>query len=135
VATGSPFPAVDLDGRTVRIGQCNNAFIFPGVGLGLWVGRVPRVTDGMFLDAAKALAAQVTNADLVRGAVYPEVQRIRSCSHAVACAVIRRAVAEGLAPSASLRALEATVADAMWAPEYPAARSEKRHHDELPASV
>jgi malic enzyme len=135
VATGSPFPPVACDGRTVRIGQCNNAFIFPGVGLGLWVGRVRRVTDGMFLDAAKALAAQVTDADLASGAVYPEVQRIRSCSHAVACAVIRRAVAEGHASPALLRALDATVANAMWTPEYPTVPSEDRHYDELPASV
>jgi malic enzyme len=135
VATGSPFPPLEFDGCIHRIGQCNNAFIFPGVGLGLWVGAVRRATDGMFLDAAKALASQVGDADLAAGAVYPEVTRIRNCSHAVACAVIRRAVVEGHAPADSLRGLEATVANAMWRPEYGSVPSKERHHEELPASV
>jgi malic enzyme len=124
VATGSPFAPVEYRGRSYRIGQCNNAFIFPGVGLGLWTGRVRRVTDGMFLDAAKALAAQVTDADLADGAIYPGVERIRGCSHAVACALIRRAVLEGHAAAASLDELESKVARAMWRPEYRAVRYE-----------
>jgi malic enzyme len=118
VATGSPFDRVSYGGRTYRTGQGNNAFIFPGVGLGLWVGRVRRVTDGMFLDAARALAAMVSDDDLVEGAVYPRLTRIRECSHAVACAVIRRAVAEGHASAALLPALEARVRSAMWEPQY-----------------
>jgi malic enzyme len=118
VATGSPFPPVTFAGRATRIGQCNNSFIFPGVGLGLWVGKVRRVTDGMFLDAARALAAQVTEADLASGAVYPELSRIRSCSRAVACAVIGRAVRQGHADASLLHILEDRVARAMWRPEY-----------------
>jgi malic enzyme len=118
VATGSPFAPVGYSGRTYRIGQGNNSFIFPGVGLGLWVGRVRRVTDAMFLDAAQAAADQVTAADLAHGAVYPEVSRIRDCSHAVACAVIRRAVAEGFADVSLLDDLESSVRRAMWTPEY-----------------
>ncbi len=118
VATGSPFPPVSLGGRTFRIGQCNNAFIFPGVGLGACVSRTRRVTDGMFLDAAKALAANVTAEDLAEGAVYPQLSRIRDCSHDVACAVIRRAVAEGHADPGFLMNLEESVRRAMWFPEY-----------------
>jgi malate dehydrogenase (oxaloacetate-decarboxylating) len=118
VATGSPFAPVDFGGRAHRIGQCNNSFIFPGVGLGLWVGKVRRVTDGMFLDAAKALAEQVTASDLASGAVYPELTRIRSCSRGVACAVIRRAAQEGHADPSSLEGLDERVARAMWRPEY-----------------
>jgi malic enzyme len=118
VATGSPFAPVEYDGVRHRIGQGNNAFIFPGVGLGLWVGGVRRVTDGMFIDAAKALADQVTTADLAQGAVYPELPRIRDCSLVVACAVIKRAVAEGHATASILRRLEETVRRAMWFPSY-----------------
>ncbi|MFN7918175.1 MAG: NAD-dependent malic enzyme [Vicinamibacterales bacterium] len=118
VATGSPFEPVVYGGRTTRIGQGNNAFIFPGVGLGLWVGRVTRVTDAMFLDAARALAGLVSEADLAEGAVYPRLTRIRDCSHAVACAVVRRAVAEGHAEPAVLDGLDERVRRAMWKPVY-----------------
>ncbi len=118
VAAGSPFAPVDCRGRRYRIGQCNNAFIFPGVGLGLWVGRVQRVTDAMFLAAARAMAEQVTAADLDAGAVYPDLKRMRDCSHAVACAVIRRAVADGHAEAGVLIDLEHVVRAAMWGPRY-----------------
>jgi malic enzyme len=118
VATGSPFDAVVHRGQTHRIGQGNNAFIFPGVGLGLWVGRVRRVTDAMFLDAARVLAQMVSPADLAQGAVYPELMRMRDCSHAVACAVIRRAVREGHASPGILAGLEETVRRSMWFPTY-----------------
>ncbi len=118
VATGSPFAPVEYGGRRIRIGQGNNAFIFPGVGLGLWVGGVTRVTDAMFLDAARALAGLVSEADLAEGAVYPPLTRIRECSHAVACAVIRRAVHEGYASLERLDALETRVQHAMWQPRY-----------------
>lgn len=118
VATGSPFPPVEYNRRRYRIGQCNNAFIFPGMGLSVTVGRIRRVTDGMFLDAAKALAGKVTARDLDQCAVYPELQRIRQCSHAVACAVIKRAVAEGYADEEVLIKLEETVERAMWFPKY-----------------
>ncbi len=118
VATGSPFDPVVHRGRTFRIGQGNNAFVFPGIGLGLWVGGVRRVTDAMFLDAAQALANLVSQADLDQGAVFPAITRIRECSHAVACAVIRRGAAEGHASPGILSGLEETVSRAMWLPEY-----------------
>ncbi len=118
VATGSPFAPVTYDGKSYRIGQCNNAFVFPGIGLGACVSRARHVSDGMFLDAAKALAANVTADDLAQNAVYPQLTHIRDCSHAVACAVIRRAVAEGYADASVLVNLEESVRRAMWFPEY-----------------
>jgi malic enzyme len=126
VATGGPSEPVVHGGRTHRIGQGNNAFVFPGVGLGLWVGRVRRVTDAMFLDAARALGDLVSAADLAQGAVYPELRRIRDCSHAVACAVIRRAVAEGHASPDILPDLDSTVRRAMWFPDYRPVRYQAR---------
>jgi malic enzyme len=126
VATGSPFEPVEHRGRRYRIGQGNNAFIFPGVGLGVWVARVRRVTDGMFLAAAKALAEKVTEKDLAEVAVYPELARIRECSHSVACAVIRRAVEERHADESNLEDLETRVERAMWFPEYRPIRLEPR---------
>jgi len=118
LATGSPFDPVVHNGKRHRIGQGNNAFVFPGVGLGLTVSRARRTTDGMFLEAARALAANVTLKDLDETAVYPELPRIRECSHAVACATVKRAVVEGHADAENLEGLEERVRQAMWYPEY-----------------
>ncbi len=118
VATGSPFAPVKYRDREYRIGQGNNAFIFPGVGLGLIVSRARRVTDAMFLAAAKALAAQVSAADLESGMIYPTLTRMRECSHAVACATAAQAVKEGLADEEIMENLEQRVQQAMWVPEY-----------------
>ncbi|MFA6954512.1 MAG: NAD-dependent malic enzyme [Thermoanaerobaculia bacterium] len=118
VATGSPFDPVTYNGKRYRIGQCNNAFIFPGVGLGVTVARATHVSDGMFLEAAKALAHSVTAEDLAETATFPLLASIRDCSHAVACAVIKRAVKEGHADESALTNLEKNVTRAMWYPEY-----------------
>jgi malate dehydrogenase (oxaloacetate-decarboxylating) len=118
VATGSPFAPVSYNGKRFRIGQCNNSFIFPGVGLGLTVSGARTATDGVFLDAAKSLAGQVTAQDLAECAVYPELKRIRDCSHSVACATVRRAVQEGHADKELIENLEETVRRAMWFPTY-----------------
>jgi malic enzyme len=72
----------------------------------------------MFLAAAKALAEKVTEADLAEVAVYPQLTRIRECSHAVACAVVKRAVEEGHAEEDALENLEERLKKAMWFPEY-----------------
>jgi malic enzyme len=118
VATGSPFAPVAHGGKTYRIGQCNNAFVFPGIGLGACVAQAKHISDGMFLAGARALSEHVTAEDLAASAVYPQLSKIRECSHSVACAVIRRAVKEGHADAGVLARLEETVSRAMWFPEY-----------------
>lgn len=118
VATGSPFEPVVHHGRSHRIGQCNNSFIFPGVGLGAWVGKLRRITDAMFLDAARVVSLCATPADLQEGALFPRLGHIRPISHAIACAVVRRAVREGHADAGVLAGLEERVSAAMWVPEY-----------------
>jgi malate dehydrogenase (oxaloacetate-decarboxylating) len=118
LATGSPFPPVTYNGKRYRIGQGNNAFIFPGVGLGLTVARARRVTDTMFLEAAKALANQVTDEDINEIAVFPELTRIRDCSLAVARSTVQQAVKEGYAEEEILENIDGKIIQAMWFPEY-----------------
>ncbi len=118
VATGSPFDPVTHNGKRYRIGQGNNSFIFPGVGLGISAARISRVTESMFLESARALAAKVTQEDLDESAVYPQLTRIRECSLAVACATVRQAVKEGYAEEDILEGLEENLHRAMWEPKY-----------------
>ncbi len=86
-ASGSPFPNVTLNGQTYCPGQGNNAYIFPGVGLGVMASGARRVTNEMFFTAAKTLSAQVKDEDLALGRIYPSLNRIREVSIAIAVAV------------------------------------------------
>lgn len=117
VATGSPFPDVEHAGVRHRIGQANNVFIFPGVGLGAIVSRARKITTGMFLAAADALAESVSAEDIDSGALYPSISGLRSVSRRVATAVAAAAVTEGVADRAPAN-LDAAVSEAMWTPEY-----------------
>jgi malate dehydrogenase (oxaloacetate-decarboxylating) len=119
VATGSHFDPVEVDGRTVRIGQGHNAFIFPGVGLGVLLSEAREVTDAMFVAAADALAAQLTEEDLQAGSLYPRIAGLRGVTARVAEAVVRQAVSEGVARNPP-EDPAASIAAAMWEPAYPA---------------
>jgi malate dehydrogenase (oxaloacetate-decarboxylating)(NADP+) len=117
-ACGSPFDPVELDGRRHVPRQANNAYIFPGVGLGAVLCQARTVSVGMFLAAADALAAIVRDDDLEVGAVLPRLESIRTVSQAVAAAVIRQAVHEGVARRAPPDDIETFVAHAMYVAEY-----------------
>ncbi|HUL79757.1 MAG TPA: NAD-dependent malic enzyme, partial [Vicinamibacteria bacterium] len=119
VATGSPFEPVEVDGRPVRIGQGNNAFVFPGVGLGVLVSEAREVTDGMFAAAADALAAQLPDEDREAGCLFPRIAALRGVTARVAEAVVAQAVREGVARNPP-EDPAAAVAAAMWDPAYPA---------------
>ena len=118
VATGSGFDPVRVGGRDRVIGQANNVFIFPGVGLGAIASRAREVTDRMFLVAATTLADQVSAERLNDGALYPRIADLRRISRAIAIAVAREACASGAAPAMSDDAVEAAVDASIWAPDY-----------------
>ncbi|MDP7653155.1 MAG: oxaloacetate-decarboxylating malate dehydrogenase, partial [Candidatus Marinimicrobia bacterium] len=96
-ASGSPFKPVTLDGNTYIPGQGNNAYVFPGVGLGAIECGTKHVTDEMFFAAAKALANEVTEDDLASGCIYPPLTQIRDVSAVIAAAVAEVAYERGLA--------------------------------------
>ena len=123
VATGSPFDPVVVDGQARRIGQANNAFIFPGVGLAAIVAGARRIDDAQFLVAAHTLAGLVSDAALAEGALYPPIGELRSISREIAVAAV---LSFGTVDGVPLRAgdegrahAEAAVDDAIWWPEYP----------------
>jgi malic enzyme len=122
MATGSPFPDVRRDGRTYRIGQGNNAFIFPGVGLGVMLAGAPAVTPGMFYAAARALAGTVTPAELDSGLLYPAVGRLREVARRVAAAVMAEAAGAGLCPAMDAGEIDTRLARGIWRAEYRAYR-------------
>jgi malic enzyme len=120
IATGSPFEPVPYEGRSILIGQANNAYVFPGIGLGILVSGVKVVSDNLFTAAAESLAAQVGAEDLAQGALFPPMKRIRQVTANIAAAVVRQSIHEGAADEDLDEGdVEARVQAAMWDPQYP----------------
>jgi malate dehydrogenase (oxaloacetate-decarboxylating) len=122
LATGSPFEPVHYAGKTYAIGQGNNVFVFPGLGLGALAAQATSVTDGMINAAVLALAGSVTEEELDLGLLYPAIKRLRSVSRAVALAVMQQAIEEGVADSSiaalAPAALPAHLDGMIWEPSY-----------------
>src|SRR5574339_791734 len=91
-ASGSPFAPVSCGGQTFVHGQAKNAYIFPGVGLGAIASGATRITDDMFMAAARTLASMVTPHDLATGCTFPPLDQIREISAAIATAIVDVAV-------------------------------------------
>ncbi len=118
-ASGSPFAPVDLDGRRFVPGQGNNAYIFPGLGLGVLLAGARRVTDPMFHAAAETLARIVPADSLAQGLLYPPLREIRSVSAHIARAVAEVAFRDGLATRPKPRDIDAALGKLIWEPRYP----------------
>jgi malate dehydrogenase (oxaloacetate-decarboxylating)(NADP+) len=118
-SSGSPFkPVVFADGTVRRPGQGNNAYVFPGIGLGALAAKATTLPDELFLTAAQALAAFVTKNDLDAGALYPKLSDIRSVSHAIALAVAERAFELGLNGREKPENLDEFISEMMYDPCY-----------------
>jgi len=127
VATGSPFEPVPHNGTEYRIGQCNNVFIFPGVGLGVIASGAKKVLPQFFTAAAHAAAEHVTEEDLKKGTLFPPVEELKKVSMSVAKAVAASALKEGVAGKCAfaefdhennLEKIEELIEKMSWEPEY-----------------
>ena len=118
VAAGSPFPPVKINNREQVISQCNNLYIFPGVGLGALVSGTPKVTDEMFIAASQALSDMVTPDQLDSGRMLPPIDKIRIVSEEVALAVAKEARDSELGIRKDDEDLRKMIRTAMWQPQY-----------------
>lgn len=118
IATGSPFAPVTYDGKTFHVGQCNNAFIFPGVGLGVLATQARRVTKEMFFVAALTLSDLSPALSDPFASFYPPLEHVREASRKVALAVAREAQRSGLAELTSVDELERRIDAKIWTPNY-----------------
>ncbi len=117
-ASGSPFDPVQIGDRELRPAQGNNAYIFPGVGLGALAAGARSISDEMFLVAARSLAELVTEEDLAAGALYPNLTHIRDVSLQIGVAVAEEAWASGLATTARPDDVREAIAQGMYNPYY-----------------
>ncbi|WP_428356713.1 NAD-dependent malic enzyme [Methyloprofundus sp.] len=119
VATGSPFTPVSYNGQNYPIAQCNNSYIFPGMGLGILASKANRVTDGMLMAAAIALSESAENQpDSAEPGLLPPLSDIRKVSTSIALAVGLQAQDDGVAPKTSIHELQDKIAETFWEPCY-----------------
>jgi malic enzyme len=118
VATGSPFEPVMFDGRKHVIGQCNNVFVFPGVGLGALISEASRVTDSMFLAAARALAEFTSSHPAGGGCLYPSLRDLREVSNRIAFSVAQKARDGGFGRTLDDDAIRTAIDEFCWFPDY-----------------
>lgn len=118
VATGSPFDAVTFDNRQINIAQCNNSYIFPGVGLGIVAGKARRVSNQMMMAAAIALSELAPAVKTGEGRLLPELSTIRDVSQHIAKAVILQGIKDGHIDHMSEEQIEKAIQKTMWFPQY-----------------
>ncbi|HDY7633209.1 TPA: NAD-dependent malic enzyme [Vibrio vulnificus] len=118
VATGSPFDPVMHEGKTYPIVQCNNSYIFPGIGLGVLAVNAKRVTDEMLMESSRALATCSPLAINGKGALLPPLEEIHTVSKRIAYAVAKKAIEQGVALEIADDALQVAIEQHFWQPVY-----------------
>jgi malate dehydrogenase (oxaloacetate-decarboxylating) len=118
IGTGSPFPPIELNGKTIRFAQTNNSYIFPGLALGILASRAKRVSNGMIMASAKALAGLSPTQKDKNAALLPSLADSRQVSLQVAEAVGKQAIAEGIAGVADNSTFEQELRAYVWEPIY-----------------
>lgn len=119
IATGSPFPPAQFNSKKFTIAQCNNVYIFPGVGLGVVACKAPKVIEKMFIKASYVLSEYSPALKDPTGSLFPSLENLRNVSREIATAVGHVAQDEGLVPKSSQKEIEQRVDQKMWYPEYP----------------
>ena len=114
VAAGSPFPPMKVGNASVPVAQCNNVYVFPGLGLAVTAVRATRITDTMMTAAASAICGAATIHEDARGMLLPDRARLAETATRVACAVARAAVAEGMVPRLSGLQIDDAVRRTRW---------------------
>lgn len=118
VATGSPFPDVTVNGEKRRIAQCNNALVFPGLGLGIIASKAKEVTNNMIRAACMALNECAPIHNDPKGALLPKIEQAKKSAHEIAIAVAYQAKKDGVSEITSLDEIQDRVKEEMWKPEY-----------------
>jgi len=118
IGTGSPFAPIEYKGKSYNIAQINNSYVFPGMGLGAIAVKTRRVTDGMFIATAKALAAMSPELKTAGAGLLPPISEMRDISYKLAVAFAKQARDEGLTEKLTDAEIEKLVQDKMWAPTY-----------------
>jgi len=118
IATGSPFPNTTYEGQSYEISQCNNSYIFPGIGLGVLASRSTGISDNMLMVASQALADASMEYEKAAGALLPPIKVIKEISEKIACAVARQAIEDGLALPVTAENLQRRLEANFWLPKY-----------------
>jgi malate dehydrogenase (oxaloacetate-decarboxylating) len=119
VATGSPFAPVEVEGGLRRIGQANNVFVFPGIGLGAIVSGASEITGTMIAASSRALAETLSDDEMRHQCLMPEVSRLWEICGYVALAVAQQAVDDGVSTNKDVGSLQAQIEEYRWKPVYP----------------
>ena len=118
IATGSPFAPVNYQGKIYHISQCNNSYIFPGIGLGVIAVGARRVTHAMLMASSNALAECSPKLQDIQADLLPELDQIQQVSRFIAFHVAKAAMADGVAPLMSDEALQQAIEHNFWTPQY-----------------